>query len=90
MSLSMLQGFARVAALLPGFVLRVGAKVSTALADGSLSLDEVESVAVAASTEAGDLKVKVNGVDIIDDQAQTHLAAFVGRIAGGLVGALRK
>ena len=90
MSLAMLQGFARVAATLPAFVLKVGSKVATALADGTITIDEAQAVAVEASTDAGDLRVKVNGQDIIDDEAQTHLAAFVGRVAGGLVTALKK
>ena len=89
-SFQLLASFAKVGAQLPGFVIAIGTKVAGDLADGKITPDEAESLAGSASSDAGDMvKVRVHGVDIVDDAAQEHLAKFVGRVTANLVAALR-
>lgn len=66
-------------------VVKVVSEVKHVASEG-ISADEAEKLAIdLVATE--DMRVEVNGVDIIDAGAQTHLAAALARIARNLVAA---
>lgn len=91
MQLQLVSQIARLSAKVPAFVFEVARKVIDDVTDdGHLDPDTAEATARAASAEAGDLlKLKVKGVDVVDEDAQADLAAFVARVTVALVEALR-
>lgn len=89
MNIKILYALAHLGAALPGHILAIAAGLLPKL-DGGLSAEEAEALAVQLSKEAGDLKVKVKGQDIVDDKAQEHFAAGVGRVVFIVVTILTK
>lgn len=89
MKFALFTQLATLAVKIPPFVLHIGKDVAEAAGDGSITPDEAEQVARDASAEAGDLlKINVKGVDVVDAQAQSDLAGFVGRVTAKIVTAL--
>jgi hypothetical protein len=75
----------KIAAKLPSFAIKLYERIGPALEDGAISTDEAEAIAIEASESAGDLiKFKVKGIDIVDQEAEAHLAAFFGRLIRNL------
>lgn len=71
----------KLAAKLPSLFVAV----AEALPEG-VTADEAESIAL--NTDLGDLKVKVKGHDIIDDETQSMLQAALARIVVNITVAL--
>lgn len=88
MHLQLFAAIAHVGAALGPHVISIGTKVVSSLT-GGVTADEAQALAEGASAEAGDIKVKVKGVDIVDDEAQKLLAGFIGRVVRNAVTALK-
>lgn len=74
-----------ITAKIVGIVVKTVSEVKHVVS-GGVSADEAEAMAVKLVADE-DMRVEVNGVDIIDAGAQTHLAAALARIARNLVAA---
>lgn len=70
------------------FIVELGDTVAKAVEDGDISADEAAELAETVSIQSGDLKLRVKGKDIIDDEAQSLLAKACGRIARNAIEAL--
>lgn len=88
MSIQILSALAHLGAALPAHLLQIASAVIKAV-EGGVTAEEAEAVAVQVSTEAGDLKVKVKGQDIVDAEAQAHFAAGFGRVVAKVVSVLK-
>lgn len=85
-SFSAVTGVLSVATKVPQAALKLVQRIGDKLSDGDITPDEAEALAREASAELGDLiKVKIKGVDLVDDDAQADLAAFLGRVARNAV-----
>ena len=81
--------FARTATAMPRFILEIGAQVSQALQDGSITPDEAQVLAVKISVQRGDmLKLHIRGRDVLDQQIQDNLAAAIGRLTANVIAAV--
>jgi hypothetical protein len=72
---------AKIAALAPALV----GKVLSVIPDG-VSADEAEALAVEA-LGGEDIRVMIRGVDVLDDETQAHLVAFVARAVRNVIDA---
>lgn len=72
---------AKIAALAPALV----GKVLAVIPDG-VSADEAEALAVEA-LGGEDIRVMIRGVDVLDDETQAHLVAFVARAVRNVIAA---
>jgi hypothetical protein len=74
---------------LASFVPQIANEVADAIKDGRITADEAESFARELS-ESRDLRVKIKGIDVLDDEAQAHLAACIARVVATAVSAATK
>lgn len=65
---------------------RAFADVAEAMQDGQISADEAGDLV--SAQDYGNLKVKIKGTDIVDDETQELIEEAVGRIARNAVQAL--
>ncbi len=72
---------AKIAALAPSLVV----KIMEVIPDG-VTADEAEALAVQA-LGGEDIKIMIKGTDVLDDETQAHLLAFVARAVRNVVSA---
>lgn len=68
----------------------VYSEVETAMRDGSISADEARDIGVRVANELGDLRVMVNGHDILHMTATEEILGGIARIARQVVLAKQK
>lgn len=74
-------------AALPAFLFKLAPRVVKA-AEGGLTADEAESLVRDVHREYPDvIRVKVAGVDVVDDQAEGHLIRGISRVIANVVSA---
>lgn len=82
-AMKLLQGLSFVAQALSSLV-PVGsdifAKVAEASADGTISVDEGGAIGKVALQEP-DIKIKIKGLDVLDDKAEELFGEAIGRVA---------
>lgn len=76
----------QVGAKVAQLALVIGGKVFAASADGRLSAEEAEDLALAAVGEEN-IRVKIEGIDIVDDVAQDHFVRGLARVTQRLLSA---
>jgi hypothetical protein len=86
--LNLLQGIQVGAALakIGGVAVSIGTKLFAAL-PGGITADEAEAIAV-AELAGEDIKIKINGIDVIDEGAEKHFEAALARVARNITHAL--
>jgi hypothetical protein len=57
--------------------------------EDGMTVEEAEKVALEVVDRLGDVRVNIKGQDVLDDQAQEHLAIGIGRLAWHVVNAVR-
>jgi hypothetical protein len=68
---------------------KIGARVAEALEDGSLSPEDAEHFAIDVAREI-DIKVNIKDIDVVTEEAENHLLAFIAIVTANTMAAKGK